>query len=87
MSWENIRINIKDVITYSITLVTIVLAIGALSSKLDNLSTKFDEMKQDNKEVKNEDKVTIQNMINQVNANTIQIKLLEQKVSNLENRK
>lgn len=87
MSWENIRLDLKDVIKYGVGLITLVLFIGGLSSKVDNMAANFEEMKQDSKENRADDKLFNQNTINQMNLNTIQIKILEQRVKALEDKK
>ena len=94
MNWSNVSINIKDVIQLILIVVGGTLAFSAQSSKMDKQNDKLDvfievvkEMKADSKEAKSEDKVGMQQLINQVNTNSIQIKIIEQRVLNMESKK
>lgn len=94
MSFENFKINLKDVLQIVIYAVLGALAFSAQSAKIDKQSDKLDlfieavkEIKADNKEGKVEEKVASQTLINQVNANTLQIKLIEQDVMRLKESK
>lgn len=84
MSWENIRFNVKDVIQIACFIVTASFFFSAQNSKIESIIEVVKEMKADTKENNTETKVTSQTLINQVNANTVQIKLLEQRVAVLE---
>ena len=94
MNWSNVQINIKDVIQLIIIVVGGTLAFSAQSSKMDKQNDKLDvfieavkEIKSDSKEAKSEDKVGMQQLINQVNTNTLNIKLLEQRFNQIESKK
>jgi hypothetical protein len=88
MSWENLRINIKDVLQIVSFVVVAAFFFSAQSSKIEAIAETVKEIKVDNKESSTESKLSNQTLINQVNANTLQIKLLEQDVQMLkESRK
>lgn len=74
---RELKITAKDAITYAAYLITLVLFFSSQSSKLDAVARKQDEMSLDQKEAKNESKVTIQNMQNQINSNSLQINLIQ----------
>lgn len=83
MSWENLRINIKDVLQIVSFVVVAAFFFSAQSSKIEAIAETVKEIKSDNKEASNESKISSQTLINQVNANTLQIKLIEQDVQRL----
>ncbi len=91
MSWENVRINIKDVLQIVSFVVVAAFFFSAQSSKIDGVIKVVEEMKSENKEKKQDEKETTnesrlanQQMLNQINTNSIQIKIIEQKVLQLE---
>ena len=94
MNFDNFEIKLKDVLQIVIYAVLGALAFSAQSAKIDKQSDKLDlfieavkEIKADTKESKVEERVASQTLINQVNANTLQIKLLEQDVNALKSHK
>lgn len=87
MSWENLRINIKDVLQIVSFVVVAAFFFSAQSSKIEAIAETIKEIKLENKEASNESKISNQNLINQVNANTLQIKLIEQDVQRLKELK
>lgn len=91
MSWENVRINIKDVLQIVSFVVVAAFFFSAQSSKIDGVIQVVQEMKAENKEKKQEDKeavnenrIATQQMLNQINTNSIEIKIIQQKVLQLE---
>jgi len=86
MSWENIRINIKDVLQIVSFVVVAAFFFSAQSSKIDAVVESIKEIKMDNKEGNTESKAATQQMFNQINTNAISIKILEQKVLQLEQK-
>ena len=83
MSFENVKLTLKDVIQIFGFVITITLCFTAQSSKIDNLIVAVSEMKTSKKESDAESKLNTQSITNQVNANTIQIKILEQDIKML----
>lgn len=84
MSWENVRINIKDVLQIVSFVVVAAFFFSAQSSKIEALADTMKEIKADKKEADTESKLTIQTIFNQVQSNSMQLKLLEQRVNSLE---
>lgn len=93
MSWENVRINIKDVLQIVSFVVVAAFFFSAQSSKIDGVIQVVQEMKAENKEKKQEDKenanetkIATQQMINQINTNSIEIKIIQQKMIQIESK-
>lgn len=94
MNFESLKINIKDVIQLVVVVVGFTIAFSALSSKIDTIAvsvsaiqTDNSQRKQDDKEKSNKREVYDQNLINQVNTNSLNIKLIEQRMNQLESKK
>lgn len=93
MSWENVRINIKDVLQIVSFVVVAAFFFSAQSSKIDGVIQVVQEMKAENKEKKQEDKenanetkIATQQMLNQINTNSIEIKIIQQKMIQIESK-
>lgn len=94
MSFENFKINLKDVIQIVIYAVLGALAFSAQSAKIDKVITSVSliqadnsERKQDEKDKSSKKEIYDQQILNQINTNTIQIKLLEQDIKFLKESK
>lgn len=71
------KLTLKDAVQYIAYIATLVMFFSSQSSKLDELQRRQEEMAADSKESRNDSKVTVQNMQNQINANSLQINLLQ----------
>lgn len=87
MSFENLKISLKDVLQIVSFVVVAAFFFSAQSSKIEAIAETVKEIKADNKEASSESKISSQTLINQVNANTLQIKLIEQDVQRLKDLK
>lgn len=94
MTWSELNFKTKDVIliaAYAVTLTIAVLTIKADTGNsmrdISDLKGQIKEMQQENKGSSKENQVFLQNMQNQINANTQQILLLKQEVEMLKQYK
>lgn len=94
MDWTKVSFNIKDVIQLLVFIVGGTIALSAFSSKIDTVAIDVKsiqkdnlERKQDDKEKSNKKEIYDQQLLNQVNTNTLNIKLLEQRFNQIEAKK
>ena len=80
MSITDFKIEIKEVVFISIQLIALTFFLSSQSSKIDNLTEVIKQMAIDRKESNTKLDVIYQNTQNQVNANTLQIKLMQKDV-------
>lgn len=80
MLFENVKLTIKDAISYSVYLITLVGFLSSLSSKVDQVIRQQEEDKMASKELKSDYKIFMQNIQNQVNSNSLQINLIQKDI-------
>ena len=83
MNLDNLRITLKEVLSAAAFVVTVSFFFSAQNSKLETLTESIKDLKQENKEGANDKKMFDQSITNQVNTNTIQIKIIEQDLKSL----
>lgn len=80
MDWANLNIRAKDVIYLVSFIVTMVISITTLSNKVDNAVNKMNEKIDNDKEIYKDQNIWRKSIENSVNANSLQIKLMQQDV-------
>jgi hypothetical protein len=78
MSLTDFKISVKEVIFISLQLIALTFFLSSQSSKIDNLTEAIKQMTIDKKESGNKIDIIYQNIQNQVNSNSLQIKLMQQ---------
>lgn len=80
MLFENVKLTLKDAISYGVYLITLVGFLSSLSSKVDQVIRQQEEDKMASKELKSDYKIFMQNIQNQVNSNSLQINLIQKDI-------
>lgn len=80
MSLNDLKISVNDVVKFSIYFLPSVIFVVSMNNKVDTLTDAVNELKSGNKEYSADAKITNQNLQNQVNANSLQIKLMAQDI-------
>ena len=78
MSFENLKINLKDVLQIVSFVVVAAFFFSAQSSKMEAIAETVREIKSDNEKREDKKEVYDKTMANQISTNTLQIELLKQ---------
>lgn len=91
MDWNNLQFKAKDLILFAAYIIAGMLFIGKITNSIERLTdtqvsmqAQFEEFKNDSKGMTKETQVFWQNLQNQVNANSTQIRLQDQRLTMLE---
>lgn len=80
MDWSNLNIKAKDLLYVISFVITMVISITTLSNKVDNAVQKMNEKIENDKEYNKDNNLWRKSIENSVNANSLQIKLMQQDV-------
>lgn len=80
MDWSNLNIKAKELIYLVSFIVTMIIGFSSFSNKVDKLSDKVTEKIETDKEQSKDQSLWRRTIENNVNANSLQIKLMQQDV-------